>query len=137
MNFLYAIAVTIGFTLFDLWLFPLTKDADGEPNKWRRPYRALQIIVQLGLYTGAFFLGGWSAAAASAVIWWTGGCDVLFYWFGKYEFWGERNWFWMWWTPLGLVRGRRENLMNSVEVFRQSIIGAGIGVAILNLGIVL
>lgn len=132
----YVIAATVLFTAYDYALFPLTDNADGSPNAWRIPYRVSQIVLQLGLYAACWILGGWSCAAASALVWWTGVCDVLYYVFDgpRSSFWRECRWYWLWWTPLGLVRragGTRDPLMSSSEVLWQAIIGVALSIPFL------
>lgn len=133
---LLTVAAALIFSVYDYALFPLTDNPDGSPNAWRIPYRISQIVLQLALYTACFFLAGWTCAAAAALVWWTGGCDVLYYLYDgpRSSFWGERRWFWMWWTPLGLARraqGRRDPLMSSTEVLWQALIGAVLSVPFL------
>lgn len=90
--------VTVAFTGFDLTFFPFTHDYE----KWLPVYRVAQGLVQTGLYYWAFTLSGWTAPVASFIIWWTGGCDILYYLMGNFP-WHFGPWYWLWWTPAGLV----------------------------------
>jgi hypothetical protein len=98
MNALAAVTATLVFVFFDLWLFPWVVNNHPGLLGW---YRVAQGVVQGALYAGAWMLTDWSAAVAAAAIWWTGGCDVLFYWLGGYK-WHAGRWPWLWWTPAGL-----------------------------------
>jgi hypothetical protein len=100
MNALAAAAATLVFTLFDLLVFPWVVNNRPALLGW---YRVTQGIVQCALYAGAWALSDWTGAAATLVVWWTGGCDVLFYWLGGYK-WHTGRWPWLWWTPAGLWR---------------------------------
>lgn len=123
-----AIAATLVFVLFDLWLFPWAVN-----SYWLGWYRALQTVVQIGLYALAWMLGGWTAAVAAAVIWWLGGCDVLFYWIGGYP-WHKARWPWLWWTPAGLWRwipvflATKANILERAALGRDAVTLTGTGV---------
>ena len=76
-------------------------------------YRILQITFQVALCLMLFVSAGWRAPLVFMVVWWFGGCDLVYYmlrdeieeWVQDYntpEMFNE----WMWWTPLGLLRIR-------------------------------
>lgn len=127
MHYVAVTAITIGFTFFDLALFPLTI-TDGVANRWRVPYRILQAAVQLGLYALAWWTCSWGTAAAAAFLWWAGGCDVMYYVLGGYNLRAENTWTWLWWTPVGMIRWTQgwrapAPLMSADEVIRQAVVG--------------
>lgn len=93
---LAAVLATFVFTAFDVLVFPQAAE-----KRWLGWYRVLQSVVQISLYAGAWWLGGWTAALAAIVAWWLGACDVLFYWLGGHN-WHTGTWPWLWWTPAGL-----------------------------------
>ncbi len=112
-----AIVATLAFTLFDLWLFP--RAAERGLLVW---YRIAQVALQIGLYGAAWYITDWTAAVAAGVIWWTGGCDVLFYWLGKYAWWSS-IWSWLWWTPAGLWRWIPAFIKASGPVLKRAEVG--------------
>lgn len=141
-----ALFATTAFTVFDLigykWLCDQGDRKDLVPY-----YRMMQVMFQAVLYLTVWLLAGWQAAAASALIWWTGGCDLLYYWIGFYKLFSSA-WTWLWWTPVGLVPyllGRRAGhdhesstrwvAMKTPAVVTQAIIGfiAAIALCILSL----
>jgi len=92
------------FTIFDLWGYP-----PHEQGKWSW-YRWAQGFFQVLTYLIVLLLSNWLVSLACFVFWWTGGCDVLYYWIGSalgregYEFWAVKRWHWLWWTFLGFFQ---------------------------------
>jgi hypothetical protein len=62
----------------------------------------MQASFQAILYLFLLQAVGWIPTAAAALVWWTGGCDALFYPLGKHR-WDSGHWTWLWWTPVGLI----------------------------------
>jgi len=105
VNFFAFLIQTIGFTFFDLWGFPIHNE-----GRWQW-YRYAQTAVQWVSYGLVWWLFNWSDALACLVFWWLGGCDVLYYFIGRsilkrnhQSFWDESGWYWLAWTPLGIVQ---------------------------------
>lgn len=100
------IVASVVFTVFDLLRYPVYAETDDIFLCYRI---SQQVPVQISLYAIAWLLTGWQAGIACIVFWWFGGTDVLYYFIGKrigrdYNFWNERNWFWLAWTPLGIMQ---------------------------------
>jgi len=124
-------AVAILFSGFDAFLFPKARDGG-----WIPLYRIMQITVQLALYAGAFFLGDLATVAACTLFWWTGGTDLMFYWWlglnvASGEAWGYGE---LWWTPVGLYRcatvGKANVRFRAWEVYTQAALGAAASILI-------
>jgi hypothetical protein len=96
----FAVFATVAFTAFDVsgykWLLDEGKRPDVLPY-----YRMMQVLVQALLYILAWRIGGWTVAVATFSLWWTGCCDLLYYWMGFYKLYSGA-WTWLWWTPLGI-----------------------------------
>ena len=104
MNYLYFTLATLIFTFFDLWLYPIFDKKDRLTF-----YRIIQTAFQAGI---AFVLYqfGIPTMLAFLLFWWFGGCDVLFYFIGDlmgregYKFWNANEWYWLAWTPVGIIQ---------------------------------
>ncbi|MBI5646693.1 MAG: hypothetical protein HY962_07150 [Ignavibacteriae bacterium] len=86
---------------------------------------------QVVLYFAIWQVAGARALAATALVWWTGGCDLLYYFLGRYPLW-TKSWTWLWWTPGGLLAlagasGNRDRMWYPLwAVIVQSAAGLGL-----------
>lgn len=126
---------TLLFTAFDLSGF--THVLRGEQGETVAYYRIMQTMFQAVLYVAVWRLAGLPATAATAAIWWFGGCDLLFYAAGKHPMY-YGSWHWLWWTPYGLcswavatVSGRRGATVPWQAVIAQAVVGVAAAVWIL------
>lgn len=123
---------TVGHVGFDLWRYPKYV---GDPKIFWK-YRLLQQVpFQYGLYILVYLLVGIWPTIIAWLWWWFGICDILYYLIGGYDIWNEKSWYWLDWTPFGLVltailylqgsvpKREERNLMTSVTVLIQGIVG--------------
>ncbi|MFA6234942.1 MAG: hypothetical protein WC824_12290, partial [Bacteroidota bacterium] len=62
-------------------------------------YRIVQVTFQFILSAAVMFAAGWRAMLAGNLVWWGGGCDLLY--FAATFRTLPLKWDWMWFTPLG------------------------------------
>jgi len=138
ISILITVGISLGFTLFDLWRFPIYRN---DPNifwKYRIPQ---QTLLQVVLYVLAWWYG-WNTALACFIFWWFGGCDCWFYFLGdswlkrEYNFWATENFAWMDWTPVGIFQyiskwefSRDKIRINAITIWSQYVIGCWLAFA--------
>lgn len=59
-----------------------------------------QMLVSIALYTNVDAM----SAVSFNLMWWFGVCDILYYILLKQNFFGYGDMFWLWWTPIGILR---------------------------------
>ena len=100
-------------------------------------YRVLQTIIQVAFVWVLWcILGNFWVAFSFLFLWWTFNCDMIYY-----MFCGWLRWFpqepvnafnqdvmgdqvvWAWWTPYGLIRGRKSEPIDGATLVVQAIGG--------------
>jgi hypothetical protein len=134
MNSLWVLIAVLVFGVVDYVGYPWFKKIE---RVWI--YRIFQTALQILI---VYLLWFWPAVAFM-VIWWTFGCDFVFYgccewlplkgWPGKGSFDSDAmsGFYWAWWTPIGLVR--EEKIFRKTELWIQAAVGIVIAVVILYL----
>lgn len=86
-----------------------------------------QIILSCLIYLSTNLMG----AAMFNLLWWFGVCDMLYYMLLKQDFIHYKNMFWLWWTPVGILKkiGILSDI-TGVTMLVQSIIGILLAIAI-------
>lgn len=87
-------------------------------------YRFVQTAFQTTLSALMFSAFGWQLTAAFVLVWWFGLCDVIYYFLIRQNFFVFTDIYWIWWTPIGLLKsmglfGR----ISGTTMFIQSILG--------------
>lgn len=124
-------AVSLIFSGFDAFMWKRVEDTD-----WEVWYRGAQIALQLALYSTAYAIVGFWCAGACALLWFTGGCDVLYYWWKGLDVASDEasGYPWLWWTAIGLYRcaavGKANVRFRAWEVYTQAGIGAALAFAL-------
>lgn len=87
------------FTAFDhlLFLDVLTKVPKEIPHVPEAAYRIAQGSIHILMLVVTYLVTqSWQVCLATQIIWWTLGCDVLYYIIGKHEF--DQTWTWVRWS---------------------------------------
>ncbi|MAT38643.1 MAG: hypothetical protein CL946_03460 [Ectothiorhodospiraceae bacterium] len=137
----YTAGAVVLFAAYDYVGFNLAK----HDENWLEVYRVSQVVLQGALAWVLNREAGWSSAAAFGAIWWTFGCDLLYYAFAELldpgEPWQGAGAFsesvladrvtWAYWTPLGIARGYdREEPIEGSALLTQAAIGLVAGVTL-------
>lgn len=140
-NFLYGVSASILFSLFDYFGFNMSLKKNWADFNLFNKYRFVQGIVQLILTIFLLILSGWKSAVIFNLIWWTWGCDFLFYLYCEiFNYGNDRGNFrkevidnkvqWAWWTPYGLMFTKRGDVIKFKILLLQTIIGLALSVLI-------
>jgi hypothetical protein len=119
----YSLSFIVLFSLFDYFGFNISLKRKWADYGLMNKYRVVQSFVQIILSILLFYISGWQSVAAFTIIWWTWGCDFLFYLFCEiFNFGNDRGNFrkevkennvqWAWWTPYGLLFTKRGDVIN-------------------------
>ena len=129
---LYGVCAAIVFSLFDYFGFNISLKKNWADFSLFNKYRAVQVSVQIILTLLLLFLSGWQSALVFNLIWWTWGCDFLFYLFCEiFNYGNDRGNFrkevlgnnvqWAWWTPYGLLFTKKGEVIKYEVLMVQSI----------------
>jgi hypothetical protein len=129
INIIFIIALQ-GQYDFNIW-YGVAKEQSG--IWWEWIYRVIKETVDLAVIPGIlYFHFGWTADLLGAfyLAKWFGWADAVYIALGKLFTWGEPYvqgpiW-WMWWTPLGLIRTistREKGVISFAEFINQLIVG--------------
>lgn len=112
-------AMVLFFTTFDLLVFNNFVKASSDYLPYRFAQGGVQVIIMWLLFVTVGFYG----TLSFFVFWWLGGCDVLYYLLGRFEF--DEQWFWVSWTPLGAYHSlvRQEPYLSRAQVLGQAFVG--------------
>lgn len=131
-----ALVACIGFSAFDYAGYNLTKDDATALVCYRISQVAVQALITWALWENY----GAQSAVKFNLIWWTFGCDWLYYGWANllnpHHGWesrgapGVNQISWGWWTPWGLLSGGKGSLLSSRSLAFQSVIGLSISIAI-------
>ncbi len=141
---IYGILAVIVFSLFDYFGFNISLKKNWADFKLFNRYRAAQVSVQIILTLLLLFLSGWQSVLVFNLIWWTWGCDFLFYLFCEiFNYGNDRGNFrievlgnnvqWAWWTPYGLMFTKRGEVIKFKILLFQSLIGLLTSILIVHL----
>ena len=134
LNLVYTISAAVVFAMFDYFGFNLSLKKGWADFSNFNKYRVVQGLFQLCLTVLLFYLTGWRAAAAFNIIWWTWGCDFVFYLYCEMFNYGNdrgnyrkevisNNVKWAWWTPYGLMFTKKGDVIKYKTLVVQAIIG--------------
>lgn len=132
--FIYGVIAAILFALFDYFGFNISLKKNWADYSLFNKYRVVQGLVQIVLSLLLLILSGWKSVIVFNLIWWTWGCDYLFYLFCEiFNYGNDRGNFrkevlgnnvqWAWWTPYGFLFTKRGDVIKSKILMVQSIIG--------------
>jgi len=138
---IYGISAAIVFALFDYFGFNISLNKKWADFSLFNRYRAAQLVFQIVLSLLVFLLSGWKAALVFNLIWWTWGCDFLFYLFCEiFNYGNDRGNFkkevkgnnvqWAWWTPYGLMFTKKGDVIKISVLIIQSIVGVVLAIVI-------
>jgi hypothetical protein len=117
----------------------LTYDEAGEIrplHPWFRQATAAYRIVQHGIFIPVGLLAavafGWRPVAAFAIVWATGGCDLLFYALVRQRLSRDFPWLtgWLWIFPLGFLWRLRRRPLSLAAVAANAALGLGAATAL-------
>lgn len=140
----YSLSLIVIFSLFDYFGFNISLKRKWADYKLINKYRIAQSIFQVIISVLLYLISGWQSVAAFTLIWWTWGCDFLFYLFCEvFNFGNDRGNFrkevmgnnvqWAWWTPYGLMFTKKGDVIKLNVLIVQSITGFLISVLICNI----
>jgi len=98
------------FTAFDLLGYKYAIEAAGRAGLALMAYRIMQFLFQFILIV-LFLPSSRNVAIGFTLVWWTGGCDILYYLIGNYPF--SETMSWLSWTFPGLVITAANQLMGT------------------------
>jgi len=130
----YSLSLIVIFSLFDYFGFNFSLKRKWADYKLINKYRIAQSIFQVILSVLLYLISDWQSVAAFTLIWWTWGCDFLFYLFCEvFNFGKDRGNFrkevmgnnvqWAWWTPYGLMFTKKGDTIGIYTLVIQSIAG--------------
>ncbi len=96
------IAVILLFSAFDFLAFDRIVKTNNK-MKGLITYRIIQTILQYSLVYFLFINSGLATAIWFMLFWFFGVCDMLYYIIGKQSFINEKDMYWLWWTPIGIL----------------------------------
>ena len=141
-DFIYTFAAVVVFALFDYFGFNFSlKKGWADFSNFNR-YRVVQGLFQLFLTVLLFYFSGWRAAAAFNIIWWTWGCDFMFYLYCEiFNYGKDRGNFrkevmsnsvkWAWWTPYGMMFTKKGDVIKFKTLVLQAVLGTLAAVVVL------
>ncbi len=132
---LFTMSGVILFSLFDYFGFNISLKKGWAEFNNDRGYRVVQGILQAVLTAVLIYFSGWRAAIGFNIIWWTWGCDFLFYLYCEiFNFGNDRGNFrkevlsgsvqWAWWTPYGLMFTKKGDVIKHKILVIQGVTGA-------------
>jgi hypothetical protein len=133
-NFAYSLLGAVFFALFDYIGYNLSLRKNWVNMKFVNPYRISQSIVQVLITSVLLFFVSWQSALGFNIIWWSWGCDILFYFFcASLNIFKDRGNFtkqvignqvtWAWWTPYGLLFTKKQDTVKWQKLILQAAIG--------------
>lgn len=138
MGELYRLSLSLSFvvvfSLFDYFGFNISLKRKWADYSLFNKYRVVQFIFQILLSVLLFLLSGWQSVLAFNFVWWTWGCDFLFYLFCEvFNYGNDRGNFrkevmgnnvqWAWWTPYGLLFTKKGDVIKVNILIVQSVAG--------------
>ena len=134
ISLIYTVAAVIVFALFDYFGFNVSLKRGWADFSNFNKYRVVQGLFQLILTVLLFYFSGWRAAIAFNIIWWTWGCDFLFYLYCEvFNYGNDRGNFrkevksnsvkWAWWTPYGLLFTKKGDVIKYRKLVWQAVLG--------------
>jgi hypothetical protein len=145
MEVIYRLSLSLSFvlifSLFDYFGFNISLRKRWADYTLINKYRIAQFIFQIILSGLLFYISGWQSVAAFTIIWWTWGCDFIFYFLCEiFNYGNDRGNFrkevignnvqWAWWTPYGLLFTKKGDVIKLKILIVQSITGCVISVLI-------
>jgi len=132
--FLWSLAGAALFALYDYVGYNISLRKNWVNNKFVNPYRISQSLVQVLITILLLIFAGWQSALGFNIIWWSWGCDVLFYFYcTSLHIYKDRGIFtkqvlgnqvtWAWWTPYGLMFTKKEQAVRWTKLITQVITG--------------
>lgn len=133
-SLLYTVLASTVFALFDYFGFNISLKKGWADFSNFNKYRVVQGLFQLCLTILLYYISGWRAAAAFIIIWWTWGCDFLFYLYCEmFNYGNDRGNFrkevkgncvkWAWWTPYGLLFTKKGDVIMYRKLVWQAVLG--------------
>ncbi len=134
LNLVYTISTAVVFSLFDYFGFNISlKKGWADFSNFNR-YRVVQGLFQVILTVLLLYLSGWRAAVAFNIIWWTWGCDFMFYLYCEIFNYGKdrgnfrkevmsNNVKWAWWTPFGIMFTKKGDVIKFKILVMQVVLG--------------
>ena len=130
----YTVIGAVLFSLFDYFGFNISLKRGWAEFNNDRGYRMVQGAVQAVITLILLLVSGWKAALGFNIIWWTWGCDFLFYLYCEiFNYGKDRGNFrkevlggavqWAWWTPYGLLFTKRGDVINHRKLVWQAVLG--------------
>lgn len=138
---IYMVLGALLFSLFDYFGFNISLKRGWAEFNNDRGYRVVQAVMQ-GLITLILLIvSGWKAALGFNMIWWTWGCDFIFYLYCEiFNYGKDRGNFrkevisggvqWAWWTPYGLLFTKKGDVVGYRALAVQALIGFAIALAV-------
>jgi len=131
---LYGMSAVIVFSLFDYFGFNVSLKRKWADYSLFNKYRVAQVLFQILLSTLLYYLSGWQSVIVFNFIWWTWGCDFLFYLFCEIFNYGKdrgnfkkevygNNVQWAWWTPYGLLFTKKGDVVKLKILIIQALTG--------------
>jgi hypothetical protein len=132
--FLAGLAGAVLFALFDYFGFNISLKRKWADFSHRNKYRTAQLVFHIFLTLFLLVVNGWKPALIMNIIWWTWGCDFMFYMFCEiFNFGKDRGNFrkevlsnsvqWAWWTPYGLLFSKKGDTLKFIILLVQSVSG--------------
>jgi|FrelakmetLWP11LW_1041352.scaffolds.fasta_scaffold06113_2 hypothetical protein len=139
--FLTGLAGAVIFALFDYFGFNISLKRKWADYTHRNKYRTAQLLFHILLTLLLFVFTGWQTALIMNIIWWTWGCDFVFYLFCEiFNIGNDRGNFrkevlsnsvqWAWWTPYGLLFTGKGKTIKFIILLTQFIFGILISIFI-------
>jgi len=134
LNLVFTISAAVVFALFDYFGFNISLKKGWADFSNFNKYRVVQGLFQLLLTALLFFLSGWRTASAFNIIWWTWGCDFMFYLYCEiFNYGKDRGNFrkevmsnsvkWAWWTPYGIMFTKKGDVIKFKILVLQAVLG--------------
>ena len=141
IQYFLGLSGAVVFALFDYFGFNIGLKRGWADFTLKNKYRYFQTVFQLFLTALLLFISGWQAALVMNVIWWTWGCDLLFYLLCEiFNYGNDRGNFrkevlsnsvqWAWWTPYGLLFTKKGDTIPYKILIIQSAAGIVISVIV-------
>lgn len=129
-----SLSFVVIFSLFDYFGFNISLRKRWADYTLINKYRIAQFIFQILLSLLLLYLSGWQSVAAFTIIWWTWGCDFIFYLLCEiFNYGNDRGNFrkevignnvqWAWWTPYGLLFTKKGDVIKLKILIVQSVAG--------------
>ena len=125
-NLLGFVGCILVFTAFDLLGYKYAIEAAGRAGPALMAYRIMQFLFQFILIV-LFLPSSVNVAIGFTFVWWTGGCDILYYLIGRYPL--PESMSWLSWTLPGLVVNGTNNIMGTsfaINTLLVCVVSAGV-----------